>query len=137
MVNGAVGIEAVVDTAALLLVQDDLHGLGSVLLGADAAADDLDGVDHVGEDGVVDGGQSAGTRALLLLVCARVDGALGAGEDAALSDEEDMTVRELLLKFTGQTGLMLVFVEVRLYRMGESTAAGSCGSPAGEGRGRR
>lgn len=110
MVNGAVGIEAVVDAAALLLVQDDLHGLRSVLLGAEASADDLDGVDHVGEDGVVDGGQRAGTGALLLLVRARVGGALGAGEDAALSDEENVAVGELLFEFTGQAGLCVSFL---------------------------
>lgn len=108
MVDSPVRIETVVDTAALLLVQNHLHGLGSVLLGADAAADDLNGVDQVGEDGVVDGGEGTRPRALLLLVGARVDGALRAGEDAALSDEEDVAVGELLFEFTGQAALLLV-----------------------------
>ena len=92
-----------VNTATLLLVQDNLQGLAAVLLGADALADDLDGVDEVGEDGVVDGGQSARTGALLGLGGARVGGALGAGQDAALSNEEDVAVRELLLELAGQT----------------------------------
>jgi hypothetical protein len=100
----------VVNTTALLLVEDDLEGLAAVLLGAGALADDLDGVDEVVEDGVVDGREGAGTGALLLLVGAGVDGALGAGEDAALSDEEDVAVGELLLEFTGQTVWMLVIV---------------------------
>ena len=91
-----------VNTATLLLVQDNLQGLAAVLLGADALADDLDGVDEVGEDGVVDGGQSARTGALLGLGGARVGGALGAGQDAALSNEEDVAVRELLLELAGQ-----------------------------------
>lgn len=91
-----------VDTAALLLVQNNLHGLAAVLLGADALADDLDGVDEVAEDGVVDGGQSARTGALLGLGGARVDGALGAGQDAALSNKENVAVGELLLKLAGQ-----------------------------------
>ena len=91
-----------VNTTTLLLVKDDLEGLGAVLLGAGALADDLDGEDEISEDGVVDSGQSAGARALLLLVGAGVDGALGAGQDAALSNEEDVAVGELLLKLTGQ-----------------------------------
>jgi hypothetical protein len=107
-VDLAVGIEAVVDTTTLLLVEDDLEGLGAVLLGADALANDLDGVDEVSEDGVVDSGQSAGTGALLGLGGAGVDGALGAGQDAALSNEEDVAVGELLLELAGQTGVLLV-----------------------------
>lgn len=101
-VDLAVSVQAVVDTAALLLVQDNLQGLAAILLGADALADDLDGVDEVAEDGVVDGGQSARTGTLLGLSSARVDRALGAGQDAALSNEEDVAVRELLLKLAGQ-----------------------------------
>lgn len=91
-----------VNTTALLLVENNLDGLAAVLLGADALANDLDGVDEVGEDGVVDSGQSTRTGTLLGLVGARVDGALGAGEDAALSDEEDVAVGELLLELTGE-----------------------------------
>lgn len=107
-VDLAVGIEAVVDTTTLLLVEDDLEGLGAVLLGAGALADNLDGVDEVGEDGVVDSGQSARAGALLGLGGARVGGALGAGQDAALSHEENVAVGELLLELAGKTGLVLV-----------------------------
>lgn len=91
-----------VNTTLLLLVQNDLEGLGAILLGAGALADDLDGVDKVSEDVLVDSGQSAGTGALLILVGAGVDGALGAGQNAALSNEEDVAVRELLLQLAGQ-----------------------------------
>jgi hypothetical protein len=142
-VDLAVGIEAVVDTTTLLLVEDDLEGLGAVLLGAGALADDLDGVDEISEDGIVDGGQSARAGALLGLVGARVDGALGAGQDAALSNEEDVAVGELLLELAGQTVIVRfgfrdfvynVFCKVRGLVL---TAAGSCGSWPGGGRGRR
>lgn len=109
-VDLAVGIEAVVDTTTLLLVEDDLEGLGAVLLGAGALADNLDGVDEVGEDGVVDSGQSARAGALLGLGGARVGGALGAGQDAALSHEENVAVGELLLELAGKTLLDLVEV---------------------------
>lgn len=78
-----VGVESVVDATALLLVEDDLEGLAAVLLGADALADDLDGVGEIGQDGVVDSGQGAGTRTLLLEGVAGAGGALGAGEDTA------------------------------------------------------
>lgn len=109
-VDLAVGIETVVNTTLLLLVQDNLEGLGAVLLGANALADDLNGVDQVSEDVVVDGGQGAGTGTLLGLVGAGVDGALGAGQNAALSNEEDVAVRELLLQLTGQAVERIVYV---------------------------
>lgn len=97
-----------VDAAALLLVQHNLGGLAAVLLGADTLADDLDGIDEVGQDGVVDGGQSTRARTLLGLVGARVDGTLGAGKNAALSDEQDVAVGELLLELTGKAVFALV-----------------------------
>lgn len=135
-----------VDTTTLLLIQDNLDGLAAVLLGADALADNLDGVDEVGEDGVVDGRQSTRTGTLLGLVAAGVGGALGAGEDTALSDEEDVTVRELLLELAGQAVLqvsffcpvlLFAFLGKCILRIRYRTAAGSCGSSGGEGRGRR
>lgn len=101
-VDLGVGVKAVVNTTTLLLVEDDLEGLGAVLLGAEALADDLDGVDEVGQDGVVDGGEGARAGALLLLGVARAAGALGAGEDAARSEDQDVAVRELLLQLTGE-----------------------------------
>lgn len=78
-VDLGVGIESVVNTTTLLLVEDDLEDLGSVLLGAQALADNLDGEDEVAEDGVVHSGECARTWALLGLRGARAVGALGAG----------------------------------------------------------
>jgi len=103
-VDLGVGVEAVVDATTLLLVEDDLEELVAVLLGAEALADDLDGVDEVGEDGVVDGGEGAAVGALLLLGVAGAAGALGAGEDAARGEEDDVAVGELLLELTGEAG---------------------------------
>lgn len=99
-----VGVESVVNTATLLLVEDDLEGLGAVLLGAEALADNLDGVDEIRQDGIVHSGQSARTGALLLLGVARAGGALGAGQDAARGQDEDVAVRELLLQLAGEAG---------------------------------
>lgn len=104
-----------VNTTLLLLVQDNLEGLGAVLLGANALADDLNGVDQVSEDVVVDGGQSAGTGTLLGLVGAGVDGALRAGQNAALSNEEDVAVRELLLQLAGQAVKRIAYVSPTAY----------------------
>lgn len=102
-VDLGVGVQAVVDATTLLLVEDDLEGLGTVLLGAETLADDLDGVDEVGQDGVVDGGQCAGAGTLLLLGVARAGGSLGAGQDAARGEDQDVAVGELLLQLTGET----------------------------------
>lgn len=101
-VDLGVGVQAVVNAALLLLVEDDLEGLGAVLLGAETLADDLDGEDEVSQDGVVDGSQSARTGALLLLGVARAGGALGTGQDAARGQDQDVAVRELLLQLTGE-----------------------------------
>jgi hypothetical protein len=108
LVDLGVGVETVVNTTALLLVKDDLEDLGAVLLGAETLADNLDGVDEVGEDGVVDSGKSPGLGALLGLRSARAVGALGAGQNAAGSNDQDVAVRELLLELTGETLLGLV-----------------------------
>lgn len=102
-VNLGVGVDTVVDASALLLVKDNLEELAAVLLGADTLANNLDGVAEIGQDGVVDGSQSAGAGTLLLLGVARAGGALGAGENAARSEDQDVAVGELLLELTGET----------------------------------
>jgi len=60
------------------------------------------------QDAVVNGGQCAGSWALLLLRCAAAVGALRARKDAAGSNDEDVAVGELLLKLAGETLLRLV-----------------------------
>ena len=102
-VDLSVGVQPMVNTTTLLLIQNDLQQLAAILLCAGALADDLNRVDDIREDGVVDGSESAGARTLLGLGCARAGGALGAGQDAAGGDDQDMTVGELLLKLTGET----------------------------------
>jgi hypothetical protein len=52
----------------------------------------------------VDGREGARARALLGLGVARARRALGAREDAALREDEDVAVRELLLKLAGEAG---------------------------------
>jgi hypothetical protein len=103
LVDLGVCVQPVVNTTTLLLVKNDLEDLATVLAGPLALANNLDGVDEVVEDGVVDSGEGSGTRALLLLRGARAVGALGTGEDAAGSDDQDVAVGELLLELTGET----------------------------------
>ena len=97
-----------VNGVLLLLVKDNLEDLAAILLGAEALADDLDGEDEVGENGVVDGGQGSRARALLGLRGARAVRALGAGQDTARGQDEDVAVRELLFELTGETVIALV-----------------------------
>ena len=104
-----VGVEAVVNTTTLLLVKDDLQELAAVLLGADALANDLDGVGEVGKDGVVDSSEGARAGTLLLLGVASAGRALGAGKDAARGEDQDVAVGELLLELTSETRTMSVY----------------------------
>ena len=109
-VNLGESVESVIHTSTLLFVQDDLEGLATVFLGSESLAHNLHRVDNVGEDGIVNRGQGSRTRTLLGLRGAGAVAALGAREDAARGEDEDMTVGELLLEFADQA--LLDFVEV-------------------------
>jgi len=98
-----VSIESVINASLLLLVEDDFQDLGAIFLGTETLADDLDGEDEIREDGVVDGRQGSGTRALLRLRGARAVATLGARKDTARGEDEDVSVGELLFEFTGET----------------------------------
>ena len=131
-----------INTPSLLLIQDDLDDLSTILLGSNALANNLNRVHEVGEDSIVDGGQSAGTRALLFLRGVAAGGTLGLGKNATLGNEEDDTVRELLLKFTSQTVFAAMLATLfRFWVIASSeishTAAEPCGKLGEEGQGRR
>jgi hypothetical protein len=70
----------------------------------ESLANDLGGVHKVIQDGVVDGSQGTGSGTRLLTVVA----ATRNSQDAALGNENNVTVRELLLKLTGDLGLDLL-----------------------------
>ncbi len=59
-------------------------------------------IHQVGHNGLVHSLEGAGPRALLLLVGAAAVGALGAGEDAAGRDDDNVAIRELLLQLAGE-----------------------------------
>ena len=105
LVDLRVGVEAVVNTTTLLLVEDDLEDLGAVLLGAQTLSDNLDRVDEVGKDGVVHSSQSTRTWALLGLAGAAAVAALWARQDVARGNDEDVAVGELLLELTGEAAI--------------------------------
>lgn len=102
LVNSLVGVKAILDGLLILGVEDDLVLLGTVSLDADALTSDLNGVDHVVKDGVVDGSEGARLRALL--GGSAVEARSG-GEDAALSDNDDLLLGKLLLELTDQLSL--------------------------------
>jgi hypothetical protein len=76
-----------------------LDDLLLVSLDTGALAGDLGGVDQVLEELLVDGGEGAGAGAHLL----GTGSAGGLGHDAALGNEDDVAVRELLLELTGES----------------------------------
>jgi hypothetical protein len=102
-VDLGVGIESVVHATSLLLVKNNLQGLGTIFLRSDALSDDLNRVDEVGEDSIMNSGECSGTRTLLGLRGTGAVGSLGAGKDTARREDQDVTIRELLLEFTGET----------------------------------
>ena len=106
-VDFRVGIESVINTSLLLLVQNNLENLATVLLGAETLANNLNWEDEIGEDGVVDSSECSGTGSLLSLRCTGAVGALWAGKNAARGEDEDVTVGELLLELTGETACAL------------------------------
>jgi hypothetical protein len=132
LVNSAEGVDLVVNTSTLLGVEEDLDDLVAVLLGADALANDQGGEDKVLQDGIVDSGQSARTGALLL----DTGTTTWRRKNAALRDEHNVTVGELLLELTSEAeetiSIMIWWGKRRVI-----TAAGPCGNPAEEGPARR
>lgn len=100
LIDLAERIDLIVDASALLRVQEDLDDFMAVLFGADALADDLGRVHEVGQDRVVHGRQGARARALLRDAAA----ARGEWEDAALCNEQDVAVGELLFELACEAG---------------------------------
>jgi len=103
LVDLGVGIESVINTSLLLLIEDNLQDLAAIFLGAETLADNLDWVHEIGEDGIVNGSEGSGTWSLLSLRGTGAVGTLWAGKDTAGGEDEDVTVGELLLELTGET----------------------------------
>jgi hypothetical protein len=108
LVDLRVRIESVIHATLLLLIKHNLQDLASILLGPQSLANDLDGVDEVGEDGVVDSSQSSRAGTLLGEGGARAVGALGTGENTARGEDQDVAVGELLLELTGESAIISI-----------------------------
>lgn len=114
-VDLGVGVKTVVNTTSLLLVQHNLQDLAAVLLGSQSLADDLDWVDDISQDSIVDSSQSSGSWSLLRLAGSRSVRSLGSWENSSRGEEDDVSVRELLLEFPGESLLHLVEVGEERY----------------------
>lgn len=89
LVRASEGSNLVLHAGRVLGIDEDLDELGAIDGLVVALADNLRGVDEVLEDRGVDRGEGARTGARLL---AAARAASGLGEDATLTDEEDLAV---------------------------------------------
>ena len=98
-------VDAIKDQAKDVGSREDISNVASISAADPAIGDVLaEALDKVGKDGVVDGGEGPGDGTLLGLGGAAAVAALGAGQDAAGSDDQHVAVRELLLELTGEAG---------------------------------
>lgn len=102
-VNLTVGIQPVVNSTTLLLVQHNFRSLCTILAGPDTLADNFNRIDEVAKNCVVDGSKGTRARALLLLSRTGTIRAPGSGKNAARSDHENVAVGELLFKLARKT----------------------------------
>jgi hypothetical protein len=98
------GIQLVLKSSGILLVQEDLDQFAAVCLDAGTTTNDLSWIDQILEDLVVHSSQSTAAWTLLLgttLAC-------WLRKDATLSNKDNMAVRELLLQLAGEALLNLM-----------------------------
>ena len=99
----------VVDLLNVLRVQQDLLDLVTTNQVSDSLTNDFSWENQVFQDLVVNSRQGSGSWSLLSL--SRLSGWLW--QDSSFSQEDDVTVWELLFQFTGQLGLNLVVTRQR------------------------
>ena len=104
VVNRLERLELIVNDSGVLVVKDNLLELTTTNGVLNTLANNLRGENKVFEDSIVDSSQSSGVRTLL----SRLSTTARLGEDGALSNENNVTVAELLLELTGQSLLNLV-----------------------------
>jgi len=108
LVDFLISVESVVDALSLLFVENNLEQLAAILALKHATSNNFDWINEIGHDGLVNSLECTRTRALLRLVGAAAIAALGARENAARSNNEDVSLGEFLLEFTGEALLNLV-----------------------------
>lgn len=103
-VDGLEGLQLVVNVVSVLGVQQDLLDLVTTNQVSNSLTDNLSWEDQVLQDLVVDSSQSSRSWSLLSLS----RGTTWLWQDSSLSEEDNVTVWELLLELTGQLDLDLV-----------------------------
>lgn len=76
-----------VNPSLLLLIKNNLQDLAAIFLSAETLANNLDGIDEIGEDGIVDRSECSRTGSLLCERCPGPVRALGTGENAARGED--------------------------------------------------
>lgn len=109
VVDSLEGFQFVVDLLNVLRVQQDLLDLVTTNQVSDSLTNDFSWENQVFQDLVVNSRQGSGSWSLLSL--SRLSGWLW--QDSSFSQEDDVTVWELLFQFTGQLGLNLVVTSQR------------------------
>lgn len=104
LVDAGEGVKLVLEGGGILLVEEDLDELGTINSLTGTLAGDLGRENEVFEDLLVNLLEGTGTGSLLLDAGATG----GLAHHAALTDEDDVTVGELLLELTSETTLDLV-----------------------------
>jgi len=99
LVDRREAVQLVLERGGVLRVQVALDQAAPVSSNTRALAGDLRGINKVLKDRLVHGGERARVRAGLLVTVLSA----GLAEDAALADKDNVAVRELLLKLTGET----------------------------------
>jgi hypothetical protein len=104
LVDSRESVDLVFKRSGILGIEEDLEGLGAIDLLTESLTNDFGRENEVIQDSVVDSSQStrSGTRLLGVVTTA------GNSQDTTLSNEDNVTVRELLLELTGKTSLNLV-----------------------------
>ena len=104
-IHGSIGIGASFDIGLITSIKVHLHNSASINLAASALTSNFRGVDNILENSILDRRESTRTRTQSL-------GLLGTSitlsQNVALSDNDDMSTRELLFQFTNKTGLDLL-----------------------------
>jgi len=104
-VDSSVGISASLNIGLVTSIKVNLKDTFSINLAAGALSSDLSGVDNVLKDGILDSSQStgAGTQSLGLLGTS-----IALSKNVTLSNNDDVTSRELLLQLANKTSLDLL-----------------------------
>ena len=104
-VDSSIGISPSLNIGLVTSIEVNLEDTTSINLAAGALSSDLSGVDNVLEDSILDSSQGtgAGTQSLGLLGTS-----ITLSENVTLSNNNDVTSRELLLQLANKTSLDLV-----------------------------